>query len=86
MWIVDCYSEKFLLVDIANNVHLIIGCMFNYDLYWGRELVRGTSVTLELAEMIGVKGVDRWGLRGLKPPPPKNSDKTNYSVVWERQK
>ena len=32
------------------------------------------------------KGEDRWGLRGLKPPPsPQNSDKTN-SVVWERQK
>ena len=28
------------------------------------------------------KGVDRWGLRGLKPP--QISDKTN-SVVWERQ-
>ena len=31
------------------------------------------------------KGVDRWGLRGLKPPPPQIFDKTN-SVVWERQK
>ena len=40
---VDCYNEKFLLPGM----HLIIGYMFKYDLYWSGEVGCVATITLE---------------------------------------
>ena len=53
------------------------------DIHMSLRYVTMVKTRMESSMARHHKGVDRWGLRGLKPP--QISDKTN-SVVWERQK